>query len=86
MNTGGILSIALVVLGVTYALVNINAEDATSFLVVVIAAGAASQADVLSVIPTVGAPLDAVVDGLISALYSAAITVLVVRTINRLKG
>lgn len=86
VDTMGILSIALVVLGVAYALVNINAEDATNFLVVVIAAGAAAQADVLSAIPAVGMQLDAIIDGLITALYSSAITVLIVRTVNRLKG
>lgn len=85
-NTGDVLSIALVVLGVAYAVVNINAEDATGYLAVVIASGAAAQADVLSVIPAVGAQLDAFVDGLVTALYSGAITVLVVRTINRIKG
>ena len=62
-NTGGILSMALVALGVAYAVMNVNAEDATGFLVLVIASGAAAQADVLSVIPAVGAQLDAVVDG-----------------------
>ena len=86
VDTVGVLSIALVVLGATYALLNINAEDATNFLVVVIAAGAAAQADVLSPIPAVGAQLDAVVDGIVAALYSSAITVLFVRTVNRLKG
>ena len=85
-NTGGILSMALVALGVAYAVMNVNAEDATGFLVLVIASGAAAQADVLSVIPAVGAQLDAVVDGLATALFSGAVGVLVVWVINRLKG
>jgi hypothetical protein len=85
-NTGGILSMALVALGVAYAVMNVNAEDATGFLALVIASGVAAQADVLSVIPAVGAQLDAVIDGLVTALNSGAIAVLVVWVINRLKG
>ena len=46
-----IVSIALVILGLVYGGMALDAEDATSFLVVAIAVGAAAGADVLSNIP-----------------------------------
>ena len=45
---GGIVPLALVVLGLAYAAVAIDAEDATAYLVVALAVGAAAGADVLS--------------------------------------
>ena len=43
---GGIVPLALVVLGLAYAAVAIDAEDATAYLVVALAVGAAAGADV----------------------------------------
>ena len=85
-NAGNILSIALVLLGLAYAAVAIDAEDATSFLVVVVAVGAAAGADVLGAIPAVGAYLDGILDGLSTALYASVATVAAMRVTNRLKG
>ncbi len=82
----GILPLALVVLGLVYAAIAINAEDATAYLVVTLAVGAASSADVLTNIHAIGGHLDAIVDQASTALYAGAITVLVKRTFNRLKG
>ena len=83
---GGIVPLALVILGLAYAAVAIDAEDAIAYLVVTLAVGAASGADVLGHIPQIGVPLDAIVDQVSVALYAGVITVLVMRTINRLKG
>ena len=85
-DAGGILSLALIVLGVAFAWMAIDANDATSFLVVVIAGGAAAQADVLAAIPTIGAQLDGILDAVIMSAYASAITVLTTRVVNRLKG
>ncbi len=82
----GIVPFALVILGLAYAAVAIDAEDATAYLVVVLAVGAAAGADVLSHIQGIGASLDAILDQVCTALYAGVITVLVQRTINRLKG
>ena len=82
----GIVPLALVVLGLAYAAVAIDAEDATAYLVVALAVGAAAGADVLSHIQVIGGPLDAIVDQISTALYAGVITVLAKRTLNRLKG
>ena len=94
---GGILTLALVVLGLIYGAIAIDAEDATAYLAVTIAVGAAAGADagmmmdasmmgVLNHIPAIGGHLDAIVDQVSIALYASVITILVRRTINRLKG
>lgn len=82
----GIMALLLALLGLVYAFVAIDAEDATAYLVVTLAVGAAAGADVLSHIHVVGEHLDAIVDQVVIALYAGVITILVVRTYNRLKG
>ena len=83
---GGMLSILLVVLGLAYAAIAVDAENATDVLVVVVAAGAAGGADVLSLIPAVGMYLDGILDGVVIALYSGVATVVTLRIVNRIKG
>jgi len=85
VDSKGILPLALVVLGLIYAAVAVDAEDATGYLAVAIAVGAAAQADVLNGILGIGSYLDAIVDQISTALYAGVVTVLVQRTINRLK-
>ena len=86
VDSGGIVSLILVVLGLVYGAMAVDADDATGFLVLALAVGAAGAADVLGSIPTIGGYLDAIVDGLSSALYAAVATVLAVTCVNRLKG
>ena len=82
----GILPIVMVVLGLVYGWMAVDAEDATSFLVVALAVGAAAGADVLSNIQVIGEHLDAIVDPITIALYAGVITVFTKRVINRLTG
>ena len=84
-----ILPLALVVLGLAYAAIAIDAEDATAYLVVAVAVGAASQADVLGniqlgSIQMIGSYLDGILDQVAIALYGGVVTVIVMRTWNRL--
>ena len=79
-----IVSIALVILGLVYGGMALDAEDATSFLVVALAVGAAAGADVLSNIPAAGEKLDAIVDPITIALYAGVITVFAKRAWNRI--
>ena len=82
-----IVSIALVILGLVYGGMALDAEDATSFLVVAIAVGAAAGADVLSNIPGIlGESLDAIVDPITIALYAGVITVFAKRAWNRISA
>lgn len=85
VDSKGILPFALVVLGLIYAAVAVEAEDATGYLAVAIAVGAAAQADVLNSILGIGSHLDAIVDQISTALYAGVVTVLAQRIINRLK-
>ena len=83
---GRMLSILLVVLGLAYSAIAVDPENATNSLAVVIAAGAAANADVLSLIPAVGMYLDGILDALTIALYSGVASVVALRLVNRLKG
>ena len=83
---GGLVPLALVILGLLYAIVAVDAEDATAYLVVALAVGAAAGSDVLSNIQGIGAHLDAIVDPIVTALYASVIAVFAMRTLNRLKG
>ncbi len=80
----GILPIVLVVLGLVYGLLAVDAEDATSYLVIAFAVGAAAGADVLSNIPAAGEKLDAIVDPISTALYAGVIAVLARLIYNRI--
>ena len=82
----GLVSLALVILGLAYAAVAVSSDDETSYLVVALAVGAAAGADALSGIPQLGAHLDAIVDPISTALYAGVITILVKAIINHLKG
>ncbi len=83
----GLVPIALVILGLVYGWMVVDAEDATAYLVVALAVGAAAGADVLSNIPgIVGESLDAIVDPITIALYAGVITVFAKRTLNRVTG
>ena len=83
---GNALSILLVLLGLAYAVVAIDAEDATAYLVVVVAVGAAAGSDVLNTIPVIGMYLDGILGGLSTALYASVATIAAIRVTNRLKG
>lgn len=85
----GWLPLALVILGLIYGWTAIDAEDPTTYLAVTIAAGIAAGAPdggVLNLIPQLGGYLDSIVDQVITALYAGVISILVARSVNRLKG
>lgn len=86
MADGGIMMLVIVVLGIVYGFTGVDAENATDYLVVTIAVGAAAGADVLSNIPGIGMTLDAILDPASSALYASVVSILIMRTVNRLKG
>ena len=79
-------SLLMVVVGIVYAALTVDAEDATAFLVVALAVGAAAGAAVLGHIPAVGAQLDGALGALSTALYAGVATVAATRILNRLKG
>lgn len=86
MADGGLMMVVIVLLGIIYGFVGVDAEDATDYLVVTIAVGAAAGADALSAIPAIGSYLDAMLDPASSALYASVASILVIRTVNRIKG
>lgn len=86
IDSQGVLPLLLVLLGLVYAAMAIDAEDATDYLALAIAVGLASQADVLNNIHAIGGVLDGIVDEASTALYAGAVFVLAKRTLNRLMG
>ena len=83
-----IIPTALVVLGLWYGWRFIDAEDATDYLAVAIAVGAAAHGDVLQAAGLAGPVavyLDSILDQMATALLSGVVSVLVARAINRLK-
>ncbi len=83
---GNALTILLVVLGLAWAYVAIDPEDATAYLVVVLAVGASAGSDVLNAIPAVGMYLDGILGGLSTALYASVAMIAALRIANRIKG
>ena len=86
MIAGGVVPLLLVLSGLAYGAVATDAENPTVYLVVVLAAAAASHADVLSSIPGIGESLDSILDAVMHALYASAVTILCVRAYNRITG
>ena len=82
----GIVALALVVLGLVYGELAIDAEDATAYLVLTLAVGATGGADVLSHIQVIGGSLDAIVDQVSTSLYAGVVTVLAKRALKLVKG
>ena len=82
----GIVALALVVLGLVYGGLAIDAEDATAYLVLTLAVGATAGADVLSHIQVIGGSLNAIVDQVSTSLYAGVVTVLAKRALKLVKG
>ncbi|MCY3841035.1 MAG: hypothetical protein OXH09_20720 [Gammaproteobacteria bacterium] len=79
-----ILPLVIVVLGLAYGVMCLDAEDATGYLALAIAVGAAAGADVLGHIHVIGDYLDAIVDQISVALFGGVVAVLAIRTWNRI--
>ena len=84
-SVGDFMPLILVILGLVYGAMAVDAEDATAYLVVTLAVGGAAGMSVLSNIPAVGDSLDAILDQVSVALFSGAVTILCKRAINRVK-
>ena len=84
-SVGDFLPVVLVILGLLYGGLAVDAEDATAYLVVTLAVGGAAGSVVLSNIPAVGDALNAILGGVSVALFSGAVTILCMRAINRVK-
>ena len=83
---GNALPLILVLLGLVWGYMGVDAEDATAYLAVVIGVGMAGHSDALNNLPALGPILDGIVDAASIALYSGVATVLAMRTWNRVKG
>ena len=83
---GNALPIILVLAGLVWGYMGVDAEDATAYLAVAIGVGMAGYSDALDNLPAVGDYLDGILDAASIALYSGVATVLAMRTLNRVKG
>ena len=82
----GLLPLLLVILGLAYAVMSLDAEDSTMFVAVAIGLGAAAGADVLSNIHVVGDYLDAIADQLVLMYYGGIVAIVATRVYTRIKG
>ncbi len=80
----GILPLLLVLAGLAYGAVGVDAEDPVAYLATAIAVAAAGAGNVLGHIPAIGGYLDGIVDQIAVLLLSGAVTVVVLRAWNRL--
>ena len=79
---GGLLPLIMVVAGVAYAVMNIDAANPQAFLTTALVVAAAGGADVLSNVQAVGGYLDAIVDQVAVVYLSGGAGVLGVRAWN----
>ena len=82
----GILPLLLVILGLVYGAIGVDAEDAGQYVALAIAVGAAGMADVLGHVHIIGTFLDGIIDQISVMLLSGVVTVLVLRAWNRLSA
>lgn len=82
----GLLPLVLVILGLAYGFMCLEAEDAVMFVAAAIGLGAASQADVLSNIHVIGDYLDAIMDQLVLLYYGSIMAIIATRVYTRIKG
>lgn len=77
-----LLPLALVVLGVAWGYMSVDASDPTVYCAVAVAVGLTGYADALNHLPVVGMYLDGIIDNLSIALYSGVAAVVVNRSIG----
>ena len=69
-GAGGMLSLALVVLGLLYGALAVDSDGSMRFGVTAIAVGAAAHSDVLNSVPAIGGHLDAIVGNGSTVLFA----------------
>ncbi len=79
---GGLLPLIMVVAGVAYAVMNIDAANPQAFLTTALVVAAAGGADVLSNVMAVGGYLDAIVDQAAVVYLSGGAAIMGMRGFN----
>ena len=79
---GGLLPVIMVLAGIVYAVMNIDAAKPQAFLTTALVVVAAGEADVLSSVWAVGGTLDAIVDQVGVVYLSGGVGILGVRAWN----
>ncbi len=79
-------SLLLVLAGLVYGAMNVDAESPSEYLLVALGAHLAASSDVLGSIPAIGMQLDGIVGGLSMAITAGVVSVIAMRVVNRLKG
>ena len=76
----------LVLAGLVYGATQVDAESPSEYVIVALGAHLAASSDALNSIPAIGMQLDGIVGGLSTALTAGIVSVVALRTVNRLKG
>ena len=85
MVPGNALPIAVVLLGLTYGYLGVDANNPTTHCALAVAVGLAGYSDALDILPAVGTYLDGILDLYGVTLYSSIATLMVIRVIARLR-
>lgn len=80
------VTLVMVIGGIVYGALAVDASDASAFLIIAIAIGALAGSDAVGSIPGIGGQLDGAIGHLSSGLNGAVATVLAVGIFNKLKG
>ena len=76
----------MVLIGIVYFVMNVDAEDPTVALLMAVAVGGMTASDVLHHIPAVGMQIDGAFEALAIALWAGVATVAATRILNRVKN
>ena len=81
-----LLPLILVVLGLVYGFMCMDAEDSVMYVAVTVGLAMAAQMDVLSSIHYIGSYLDAIVDQLVNLYLGGVVAIVATRVFTRIKG
>lgn len=81
-----LLPLILVVLGLVYGFMCMDAEDSVMYVAVAVGLAMVSQMDVLSSIHYIGGYLDAIVDQLVNLYLGGVVAIVATRVFTRIKG
>ncbi len=81
---GNLLPMALVLLGLAWGWLGVDAENPTMYCALAVAVGMAGYSDALGNLAVIGTYLDGIIDNLSILLYSGVATLAATRTVARL--
>ncbi len=82
---GGLLPIALILVGFAWGFLAVDAKDPTTFCALVVAIGMTGSSDAMENLPLIGVYLDGVIDSFALILYAGTAALIATRLTMRMK-